>query len=90
MKKIVKKITIKEAIKEQNERKEDINMMDIISKKYPETGEDYALQLWYKTYKNVFAKCTEKHLDEDMETAQLVIDNKTYIVNIRNAKIVLL
>lgn len=90
MKKMVKKITIKEAIKEQNVKKEEINLMDIISKKYPETGEDYALQLWYKTYKNVFAKCTEKNLDEDMETAHLVIDNKTYIVNIRNAKIVLL
>lgn len=89
MKKFVKKVTIKEAIKEKNEKK-DINVLDILSQKYPERGEDYAIQLWYKTYKNLFAKCTEKYLDEDMETARLVINEKTYIVNIRTASIVLL
>lgn len=84
----IKKVSIKDTVKEKSFEQKDINLMAVISQPHPERGEDYALQLWYKTYKNIFAKCTDKSLDEDMETARLVINDKTYIVNIRTAKIV--
>lgn len=87
--KSIKKVSIKDVVKDTKEKK-DINMMDIINLKYPECGEDYAIQLWFKTYHNVFAKCSAKSLDEDMETAHLVIDGKNYIVNIRTSKITLI
>ncbi len=96
MKKSIKKVMVKDVIKNNKEYQKDmreyrnINIMDIISQQYPENGEDYALQLWYKTYHNVFAKCTEKSLEDDLETAHLVIDNKHYIVNIRTFKITLI
>jgi hypothetical protein len=90
IKKSIKKVSMKDAIKEKSFEKKDINLMAIVSEKYPECGEDYALQLWYKTYKNIFAKCTDKSIDEDLETARLVINEKTYIVNIRTASIITL
>ena len=54
-----KKVTSKE-IKEKSELKQefksefrkDINIHQILTQKYPDTGEDYALQLWqYYLYK---------------------------------------
>jgi len=93
MKKDVKKIALKDVVRHTKETKEfreyikPINIMDLINQSHPENGEDYALQLWYKTYHNVFAKCTEKTLDDDLETAHLVIDKKHYVVNIRTCRI---
>lgn len=85
----VKKVAIKDVVKESKEINEvkSINFMKIVAQDHPDCGEDYALQLWYKTYKDAFAKCTSKTLDEDLETAHLVINEKHYIVNIRTGKI---
>lgn len=87
MEKFFKKVAPKE-FKEKQEYKKDINLLQIVSQKYPETGEDYALQLWHKTYHDSFAKCTEKVMDYDMETAHLTINAQHYVVNIRTGKIV--
>lgn len=67
--------------------KQEIDFRGIIAQKYPLNGEDYAIQLWHKTYHNAFAKCTEKYLDDDNENAYLVINSKGYSVNIRTGKI---
>jgi hypothetical protein len=67
--------------------KSEIDFRGIITQKYPLNGEDYAIQLWHKTYHNAFARCTEKYLDDDNENAYLVINLKGYSVNIRTGKI---
>jgi hypothetical protein len=68
---------------------EAIDVMAILAQRHPEKGEDYAIQLWCKSNKhNPFFKVQSKQLDEDMETATLVVNNQAYKVNIRTGIIV--
>ena len=64
-----------------------IDVMAILAEKYPMNGEDYAIQLFYKSNRNPFMKVTAKCLDEDQETGHLEINGNRYKVNIRTAKI---
>lgn len=68
-----------------------INTFSILADPHPRNGEDYAIQLFYKTYKNGYQKSnmrvTEKRLDEDMETAHITVNDVQYTVNIRSGKI---
>ena len=77
-----------EVVSEQSVQEQTkIDVMAILAEKYPMNGEDYAIQLFYKTNRNAFMKVTAKCMDEDQETAHLEINGNRYKVNIRTAKI---
>jgi hypothetical protein len=64
-----------------------INTMAILADPYPKNGEDYAVQLFYKTYRNPHIRVTEKSLSDDLETANITVNDTKYTVNIRTGKI---
>jgi hypothetical protein len=70
-----------------------IDVMPILADPHPMNGEDYALQLFYKSkenHRNLNIQCTHKSLNQDNETATLVVNQKRYEVNIRTGIISLL
>lgn len=73
---------------------EQIDVMAILAQRHPEKGEDYAIQLWFRSNKhNPFFKVQSKQLDMDIESATfmelstLVVNNQMYKVNIRTGVI---
>ena len=72
------------------EYQKEINVMAILADPYPRNGEDYAMQLFYRSKqnrRNPFFTCHEKRLDNDNETAHLMINGSKYQINIRTGSI---
>lgn len=72
------------------ESREKVNVMEILADPYPRNGEDYAIHLFHRSKenrRNVFFTCTGKSMDNDNETAHLIINDNRYQVNIKTGVI---
>lgn len=69
---------------------QNINVMAILADHHPMNGEDYAIQLFYRSKenrRNPFFTCTEKKMESDNETAHITVNSNRYQVNIRTGQI---
>ena len=64
-----------------------IDVMAILADPHPQNGEDYAIQLWYRTHRNPRFTVTSKSIDADQEVASLVINGNRLLINIRTGKV---